>query len=359
MVHIGVIPDGNRRWCRQNAVALSDLAMRHVALLLSMFTGFSQLCELHPGTIGSIDEVSVYLLSCDNTLRSDGTLEMVAVVLECALVLARLLALFRSAESVKVVKNMSSMGITSDEAAATDETHTTIEMNDAFLDEVVESSSSLSALSASGGFVSQLLEHYGVEIRTSGRVLDRLRDCYVGDLLRSCCSEQSSSSPSCKHVVRLDWCSSGSLKRTIRIKSSDPDAAVSTVSRMEAIPLTPVHFFGVDDCLPKRVCSVRDEISKLFCGDTSVGKTVRLNVALGYDPVEDARRYLLAGDVVDRTQMDLVLRTSGEMRTSGFFPMQTLYSEWFFVEKLFPDLTADDLDGAIRRFRARNRRFGK
>ena len=358
MVHIGVIPDGNRRWCRLNALAISELATRHVTSLLSIFTGFSQLCDLRPDTIGSIDEVSVYLLSCDNTLRSDGTLEMVAVVLECALVLARLLALFRSAESVKVVKTPS-MGTTSDEAAETDEIHTTIEMNDAFLDEVVESSSSPSALSASGAFVSQLLGHYGVEIRTSGRVLDRLRDCYVGDLLRSCTQNSTCSSPSCKHVVRLEWCSSGSLTRTIRIKSSDPGAAVSAVSSLEAIPRTPVHFFGVDDCLPKRVCSVRDEISKLFCGDTSVGKTVRLNVALGYDPVEDARRYLLAGDAVDRTQMDLVLRTSGEMRTSGFFPLQTLYSEWFFVEKLFPDLTADDLEGAIRRFCARNRRFGK
>lgn len=55
---------------------------------------------------------------------------------------------------------------------------------------------------------------------------------------------------------------------------------------------------------------------------------------------------------------DLLIRTSGEIRTSGFLPWQLVYTEFVFVEKNWPDFTNDDLDYCINEYNKRNRKFG-
>lgn len=55
---------------------------------------------------------------------------------------------------------------------------------------------------------------------------------------------------------------------------------------------------------------------------------------------------------------DLVIRTSGEMRTSGFMIWQTAYSEWIFHPKYFPDFNPNDLEKCIEEYKKRKRRFG-
>ncbi|MGW6857843.1 undecaprenyl diphosphate synthase family protein [Streptomyces xanthophaeus] len=55
---------------------------------------------------------------------------------------------------------------------------------------------------------------------------------------------------------------------------------------------------------------------------------------------------------------DLVVRTSGEMRTSGFMPWQATQAEWFFTEKLWPDFGRADLESALAAYGARQRRLG-
>lgn len=55
---------------------------------------------------------------------------------------------------------------------------------------------------------------------------------------------------------------------------------------------------------------------------------------------------------------DLVVRSSGEHRMSGFMPWQTAYSEVFFVNEYFPDFNFALLGDIARQFRARKRRFG-
>ena len=56
---------------------------------------------------------------------------------------------------------------------------------------------------------------------------------------------------------------------------------------------------------------------------------------------------------------DLVIRTSGECRTSNFLPWQTTYSEFLFLEKYWPDFTTDDIDKAIEEYSNRHIRKGK
>lgn len=55
---------------------------------------------------------------------------------------------------------------------------------------------------------------------------------------------------------------------------------------------------------------------------------------------------------------DLLIRTSGELRTSNFLPWQLAFSEFYFVKKHWPDFSEEDLDEAIREYQKRNRRFG-
>lgn len=55
---------------------------------------------------------------------------------------------------------------------------------------------------------------------------------------------------------------------------------------------------------------------------------------------------------------DLVIRTSGELRTSNFLLWQTAYSEWLFTETYWPDFNKDHLQKAILEYGTRSRRFG-
>ncbi len=55
---------------------------------------------------------------------------------------------------------------------------------------------------------------------------------------------------------------------------------------------------------------------------------------------------------------DLVIRTSGETRTSNFLPWQAAYAEYEFTETLWPDFSPEELAGIVQRFSNRQRRFG-
>ncbi|HPE96294.1 MAG TPA: undecaprenyl diphosphate synthase family protein, partial [Bacillota bacterium] len=56
---------------------------------------------------------------------------------------------------------------------------------------------------------------------------------------------------------------------------------------------------------------------------------------------------------------DLIIRTSGEMRTSNFLLWQSAYSEYYFTEVNWPDFDAGDLAKALNSYASRQRRFGK
>ena len=56
---------------------------------------------------------------------------------------------------------------------------------------------------------------------------------------------------------------------------------------------------------------------------------------------------------------DLIIRTSGQIRTSGFLPWQTIYSEYIFMEKNWPDFNKEDLLEAIKEYQNRTIKKGK
>lgn len=63
-------------------------------------------------------------------------------------------------------------------------------------------------------------------------------------------------------------------------------------------------------------------------------------------------------DTVGLPDVDLVIRTAGEKRLSGFLPLQAAYAEYYWIDKPWPAVTKRDLLRAIRAFGRRNRSFG-
>jgi len=55
---------------------------------------------------------------------------------------------------------------------------------------------------------------------------------------------------------------------------------------------------------------------------------------------------------------DLIIRTGGEIRTSNFLPIQSVYSEWIFLDKKFPEFDKEDFTKCLEEYQLRERRFG-
>ncbi len=97
----------------------------------------------------------------------------------------------------------------------------------------------------------------------------------------------------------------------------------------------------------------RDEIvqaARRFAQDVKNG--IRKPEELSEELLSD---YLYSAGVPDP---ELIIRPSGEMRTSNFLLWQSAYSEYVFMNVLWPDFSPGDLDQAIEEYHRRNRRFG-
>jgi undecaprenyl diphosphate synthase len=64
-------------------------------------------------------------------------------------------------------------------------------------------------------------------------------------------------------------------------------------------------------------------------------------------------------DTLGMPDPDLIIRTSGEQRLSGFMPWQAVYAELYFTKTLMPDFGAEEFDKAVEDYSKRKRRFGK
>ena len=117
-----------------------------------------------------------------------------------------------------------------------------------------------------------------------------------------------------------------------------------------------IQFIGELDLLPLELKTLCDSIES----KSNQESTLKLTFGIAYDPLHDLER-LINKDPSrpEQGKIDMIIRTGGEMRSSGFFPMHTMYSEWFYLDKFFPDLTIADINRCIQEFQKRNRRFGQ
>ena len=113
-----------------------------------------------------------------------------------------------------------------------------------------------------------------------------------------------------------------------------------------------IDVIGDISLLPKKI---QEQIE--LCVSLSKGP-YKVHLAIGYDPITDSELYLKQG-MSTRTPIDLVVRSGGQLRSSGFFPLQTIYSEWVYYDTLWPDMTQELMYDALLQFKSRQRNFGK
>ncbi len=89
-------------------------------------------------------------------------------------------------------------------------------------------------------------------------------------------------------------------------------------------------------------------------------KNIAKMVKNGAIDIEDIDENLFSDNLYTKGQPDpdFILRPSGEKRISNFLLWQIAYSEFIYMDVLWPDFTRKDLDNAIIEFNKRNRRFG-
>jgi len=96
-----------------------------------------------------------------------------------------------------------------------------------------------------------------------------------------------------------------------------------------------------------------------YGGRAEIIRAVQEIVKSGVKPDEITEeffsRHLHAPEIPDP---DLIIRTGGEQRLSGFMPWQSIYAELIFSPTLFPDFSVDQFRKALDEFRRRERRFG-
>ena len=99
---------------------------------------------------------------------------------------------------------------------------------------------------------------------------------------------------------------------------------------------------------------LRDAVRKLLAEEASHGASLA-DVAERLEIDDIAEHLYTAGD----PDPDLIIRTSGEQRLSGFLMWQSAHSEFYFCEALWPDFRRVDFLRALRSYATRERRYGR
>ncbi len=136
-----------------------------------------------------------------------------------------------------------------------------------------------------------------------------------------------------------------------------------------------IRFVGRRDRrVPRRLLRLMDETVELTRDNREMTFTIAFNYGGRAEIVDAVRAVVAAGisaeRVTERTiarrlydpempEPDLMIRTSGEFRTSNFLLWELAYSELYFTETAWPDFRRGDLYEAIRAYQERERRFGR
>lgn len=95
-----------------------------------------------------------------------------------------------------------------------------------------------------------------------------------------------------------------------------------------------------------------------YGGQAEIIDAVRKMTRKGFGPLDITEESMRKHLYQDLPYPDIIVRTSGEKRLSGFFLWQSEYSELMFLEKYWPDFDKSDIEEVIKEFNKRKRRFG-
>jgi undecaprenyl diphosphate synthase len=134
-----------------------------------------------------------------------------------------------------------------------------------------------------------------------------------------------------------------------------------------------LHFLGRREHLPNSVLDAMRDVEVLTALNDDLDVYVALNYGGRSEIVDAARRIVAAGlspEEVDEAtfarylyapevpEVDLVIRTSGELRVSNFLLWQIAYAEFYVTDTLWPDFSPEEFLQAIKSFASRSRRRG-
>ena len=134
-----------------------------------------------------------------------------------------------------------------------------------------------------------------------------------------------------------------------------------------------LRFLGRRDGLPASVLAALEEAEEATAGNDSLDVYIALNYGGRAEIVDATRRIVADGlspeDVDERTfarylyapdvpEVDLVIRTSGELRVSNFLLWQIAYAEFYVTDTLWPDFSPEEFLQALESFASRSRRRG-
>ena len=134
-----------------------------------------------------------------------------------------------------------------------------------------------------------------------------------------------------------------------------------------------LRFLGRRDGLPASVLEALQEAEEATAGNDSLDVYIALNYGGRAEIVDATRRIVADGlspeDVDERTfarylyapdvpEVDLVIRTSGELRVSNFLLWQIAYAEFYVTDTLWPDFSPEEFLQALESFASRSRRRG-
>lgn len=235
MVHLGIIPDGNRRWCKKNNNNMDNIISYYEKLLIQFIDRYKNKKKL-PKHLQDITEISFYVASIDNINRKDKTKDMIFNIIKY---------LFKIYENPKLFLKKQQINLTEEQ-------------------------------------------------------LNNIKNIFYQ---------------------------------------------------------TNFNFIGEIDILPIEIQNILNKIKKY-----NQNNKYSLHFAIAYDYYKDIQSYNnnnYKNYIRNQSNIDLILRTGGEFRTSGFFPTKAIYSELFILKKLWPEITLNDFIKVLKKFKNRNRRYGK
>ena len=134
-----------------------------------------------------------------------------------------------------------------------------------------------------------------------------------------------------------------------------------------------LDFIGRKDRFPQKTLESMNSCMER----TSVCKGLKVHIALNYggrDEIVNAAKRMMEDGLIpseideevfagylynsENTEVDLLIRTGGDIRVSNFLLWQIAYSELYFVDTLWPDFTKEELHKAVYSFQNKERRFG-
>jgi len=242
MVHLGIIPDGNRRWCKKNDYNLNTLTKHWTRLILSHINKSIYDKQYKYKYLKQVDEVSLYVCSIDNINRKDNTKFLIFNLIR------QLYTMFKNPEEYLQKDPLN------------------------------------------------IINKYKEE-----------------------------------------------LKNNINLN-------INFIGEIELLP----------EDIKNMISELQEELKNNYQCENS--KKFTINIAIAYDYNKDLLNFgtnNLTNYNRKQSNIDLIFRSGGEKRISGFFPTKILYSELFFKKTLWPDITLLDLNKILKNFFLRNRRFGK